>query len=132
MKRLDVAPSSALKDEEKTIQQGADIFDKLERIDEHDQEEIKRVMKWLLNADNWYISNGIYQSAAKLRKTNSDGVKFFEVFQVKSKQANGKSSKAGTGNSSYAPLSAYDRISAIASAALDPEQEPVARTGTGG
>jgi len=138
LERLSVAPQSALRDKPKTIQRDAAVFDKLHRIDGHTQEEIQRVMKWLLSPTNWWIENGNYASAEKLRKSK-DGQKFFEKFQIQSLNKNG-SAKSSTnnrtpaapeaGSTGYTHGASYGdvlRAVQVANRTLNPEPGGVAR-----
>lgn len=126
---LGITPSSLPTDKtEKIIQTGAKILDQIIRLDDHTEEDVDKVFDWLLVEDNWWIMQGNYMSISKLRK-EKDEVKYFKRFLAK---ANAITSKPGTGNSSHTPVSAYERIHSIARATLDPEQGPLASTGTGG
>ena len=85
LKQFGVASPSLLKDEESTVQNGAAIFDLLHRVDGHSWEEIGRVLSWLLREDNENIQKRWFMSITKLRRTNDDGIKYFEVYQAKSR-----------------------------------------------
>ena len=129
LKALQIAPRLALQNEEKTIQTGAAIFDKLERLDGHTKKEIDLVLDWLLRPECWWIRTGNYASATKLRDKKGDQT-YFEKFLIEARQKNGKT-KAGTdGNSTYSPVSNYARIHSIAEAALNTEQGSMGSTGT--
>ena len=85
LKQFGVASPSLLTNEEKTVQNGAAIFDSLHRVDGHSWEEIARVLGWLLREDNENIQKRWFMSITKLRRPNDDGIKYFEVYQAKSK-----------------------------------------------
>jgi len=130
LKALQIAPRRALQNAEKTIQNGAAIFDKLERLDGHTQDEIYLVLGWLLTPQNWWVKTANYASASKLRDKKNDQT-YFEKFLIEARQKNGKSGTAKSdGNSTYSPATSYARIHSIAAAALNPEQRPMGSTGT--
>ena len=86
LERFGVASPSLLTNRKKSVQSGAQIFDKLHRIDGHSKEEIGRVMHWLLQEQNENIRNRWFMSITKLRRPNDDGIKYFEVYQIKSRK----------------------------------------------
>lgn len=62
------------------LDQWADTYDKLKRIDSRTKDEIKTVCLWARNDDFWKSN---FLSPVKLRRTNGDGVKYFDVFKAK-------------------------------------------------
>ena len=57
-------------------------IDKLHRIDKHDFDKIVEVVKWAKNHSFWKTN---FFTVLKLRKTNQEGVKYFEVFEAQMK-----------------------------------------------
>ena len=102
LKKAGVAPYSALKNETKTIADGADVFDKIVRLDSRTREDIELVLSWLFSPGNWWINNGNYASVKKLRK-KSDGQTFFERFLIQAKRQNGNDNHRGNTQSPKQP-----------------------------
>jgi hypothetical protein len=61
----------------------AQTYDDLVRLDGRNDAEIKRVCQWARN-DSFWSSN--FQSPAKLRKRNKDGIQYYDVFLEKAHQ----------------------------------------------
>jgi len=61
----------------------AQVYDDLVRLDGRDGAEIRRVCQWARN-DSFWSSN--FQSPAKLRKRNKDGIQYYDVFLEKAHQ----------------------------------------------
>ncbi len=61
----------------------AQTYDDLVRLDGRDGAEIRRVCQWARN-DSFWSSN--FQSPAKLRKRNKDGIQYYDVFLEKAHQ----------------------------------------------
>jgi hypothetical protein len=61
----------------------AQTYDDLVRLDGRNDAEIKRVCQWARN-DSFWCSN--FQSPAKLRKRNKDGIQYYDVFLEKAHQ----------------------------------------------
>lgn len=55
-------------------------YDALIRIDKRTKDQVKRVCTWARNDDFWREQ---FQSAAKLRRKDKDGVKYFDKFLTK-------------------------------------------------
>ena len=70
----------------KTLRKWTVTFDRLQRLDDYEPNEIKQTMSWLLQEDNWWIEQGNFRSAAKLRKKRSGTQEtFFEHYLMKAK-----------------------------------------------
>tara|TARA_R110000868_G_scaffold160474_3_gene390171 strand:+ start:14572 stop:15342 length:771 start_codon:yes stop_codon:yes gene_type:complete len=63
---------------ETAIQNGAMTFDRLHRLDKHDQGTIVKVVKFIFHEDDWWVSSGNIQTPAKLRKKLRDGEFVFD------------------------------------------------------
>lgn len=85
----------------KTImQQSGEAYDKLISIDKKPPDEIRRVCEWARNDDFWCNN---FQSVAKLRRNNKDGIRFYDYFKIQMTKNNGTHSKNnGNGQSDYA------------------------------
>lgn len=60
-------------------------IDKLHRIDKHSFDRIVQVVKWA-KSDSFWKTN--FFTVLKLRKTNQEGIKYFDVFEAKMKPSN--------------------------------------------
>ncbi len=69
----------------------ADEFRKLRKIDDKSQELIAAVMLWLFNVDTFWINEGNFCTAMKLRK-KKDGITYFKRFEIQARNSisNGK------------------------------------------
>lgn len=65
------------------IQQWADQFDKIIRTNKGNQEQLRLVMMWLTQKDEWWIPNGNITSPAKFHMKNKQGETYFQVFLTK-------------------------------------------------
>ena len=72
-----------------------DIYDKLIRLDGYTEERILDIVSEFRKDGNWWKDNGNFQSFAKLRQTNKEGVKFIDVFENKMPKA--KNANLGVG-----------------------------------
>lgn len=89
-----LAPKSAAKRREHTVQAWAEVFDRLHRIDGFTEEDIAAVMAWLLTEDNWWIRTGNFRSAMKLRqKMRGEETTHFELFRLR-RETEGAEAKA--------------------------------------
>ena len=61
----------------------AQTYDDLVRLDGRNPDEIRRVCQWA-RTDSFWASN--FQSPAKLRKRNKDGIQYYDVFLEKAYQ----------------------------------------------
>lgn len=62
------------------VEDWADVFDKVERLDGHSRETIQAVCAWLFRPGNWWIETGNLRTAAKLRQKDRDGETYFNRF----------------------------------------------------
>jgi hypothetical protein len=82
---FDLLPASMRQKRPDTLQAFAAEFDKLNRIDGHEQDAIAEVMRWLLTAGNWWIDTANFRSVLKLRKPHKDGGTYFDQFLSQAK-----------------------------------------------
>lgn len=66
-------------DRAKVMQNWADVFDKIHRLDGYPIKEISSLLSWLFQKGNWWIETKNIRTATKLRKTNSDGERYFDI-----------------------------------------------------
>ena len=65
------------------MQKWASEFDKLCRIDRHSTETIEKVLTWLLTEDEFWIKNGAFRTAMKLRSKKRDtGEMYFDILLI--------------------------------------------------
>ena len=133
LSKLGVIYPSLLTNPEQSIQNGARVFDKLNRIDGKSWDRIASVMKWLLAEDNWWIESLNFRSPAKLRKRNDEGATFFEVFEGKMDGAAADKQKKSTAapisaTSTYTPsYSAVEQRDDSDLESMTPEEEELMR-----
>ena len=65
-----------------------ECYDKLVRIDKHTEDDILWVVQEFRKDGNWWKDNGNFESFLKLRRTNSEGIKFMDIFLQKLKGKN--------------------------------------------
>jgi hypothetical protein len=63
----------------------ADAYDKLIRIDGYTESEILNIVKEFRSDGNWWKDNGNFETLPKLRKKNSDEIKYIDFFNTKLK-----------------------------------------------
>lgn len=82
---------------QKTLEAWASEFERLHRIDNHSWEDVREVLTWLRERDDFWIPNGNLQSAVKLRRKDRDGVSYFNVLLARArhtpKRSGGTSAK---------------------------------------
>jgi len=62
-----------------------ECYDKLMRIDGYSEESILYVVKYFRNEDNWWYASGNFQTLLKLRRLNTEKVKYMDMFVAKIK-----------------------------------------------
>lgn len=75
---------------EEALQAWAKVFDLMVRRDGATWDEIRAVLHWLLDVDDWWVPQGNFQSATKLRDwtgTKPDRVRRWRVFLHKARNA---------------------------------------------
>lgn len=95
LENLKLLPAALAKERARlrALEAWADTFDKLHRLDGHNQQTIRDVMAWLFRPDNFWTSNGNFQSVTKLRKPHEKGGgTYFDTFLAQSR-SNGKRPK---------------------------------------
>lgn len=72
------------------LQSFAKTYDDLVRIDRRKPEDIRQVCQWARTDGFWKVQ---FMSPGKLRKRNSDGITYFDLFSERMKQPSGQTAK---------------------------------------
>lgn len=62
-------------------------FDRLVRIDGHSWHDVGEVLTWLVKVDGWWIAQGNFQTALKLRQKDREGATYFDRFLQRARAA---------------------------------------------
>lgn len=80
---------------EGAIRNGADTVDKLHRIDGHSWDDVRTVVDWLFEVDDFWVPKGNFQTATKLRAKDKHGVPYFDTW-LKQARNHGQASRTPT------------------------------------